>query len=333
MAGLVFAGALAAAAGAPAQDLDLSTVAGQIEPGAQAQMGETKGGDLKEFSAVTDEDIGTLEVGDIYKNNASFFKVTKVSRKGKKGGRFVVQRTSGENSPTRTWTRVSGLGPITVSSRETLWTLYLAGGGIMHPIAMCMVLVIVIAINGLFVFRRKVHCSPAFIAGARAALQKGDIAGFRSLCAGERGLLGRVCGAMTDDSEGADWMALDEMQTRAEMEANKQINFLRIPLKTLSVVAAVSPMLGLLGTVVGMVRCFESIAMESASASKALVLASGIRVALFTTVAGLVVAIPAMIVLFLLNQKLNGITSDCEIVASRFAHIMAKSDRAVTERK
>jgi biopolymer transport protein ExbB len=91
-------------------------------------------------------------------------------------------------------------------------------------------------------------------------------------------------------------------------------------------------MLGLLGTVVGMVTCFESIAFESASASKALVLASGIRVALFTTVAGLTVAIPATIVLFLLSQKLNGIMSDCEIVASRFAHMIAKGEGGDSER-
>jgi len=323
----VGAGLLAAALSVSAQELDLSTVTdagGPAEADVTKQMEETRGGDLKVFTAVTDEDISTLEVGDIYKNNASFFKVLKVNRKGKKGGKFSMQRTSGENNPARTWTRVSGLGPITISSRETLWTLYRAGGGIMHPIALSMLLVIVVGINGVFVLKRQIHCPPEFIAAARDALQKRDLARFKTLSAGQKGLLGQVCRAMLAESEDAGGTSLDEMQTRCEMQANKQINFLKIPLKTLSVVAAVAPMMGLLGTVVGMVQCFESIAFESASASKALTLAAGIRVALFTTVAGLIVAIPALIVLFLLNQKLSAISSDCEIAASKFVHMIAK---------
>jgi biopolymer transport protein ExbB len=228
------------------------------------------------------------------------------------------------NDPTRTWTKISGLGPATLSSRETLWTLYLAGGGIMHPIALCMVVVIVVGINGLFILRRKTHYPLPFVTKSRECLLKGDVDGFKQLSAGERGLLGYICRAMTDESDSAGGLSLEAMQERSEMEANKQINRLRIPLKTLNVIAAVAPMLGLLGTVIGMVQCFEAIAFESASASKALTLAAGIRVALFTTVAGLLVAIPALIVMFLLNQKLNGIVSDTEIAASKFAHMIAK---------
>jgi len=309
---------------ASAQELDLSTIGEGEDDALTTQMGETQGGDLKVFTVVSDDALGTLEVGDIYKNNSSFFKVTKVSSKGKKGGKFRVQRTSGSNDPTRTWTRVSGLGPITVSSRETLWTLYLAGGGIMHPIAFCMVVVIVIGINGFFVFRRSIHCPPRFMEEASARLHQGDLAGFRGLCAGERGLLGHICRAMVDDSAGADVMTVEDMHARCEMQANKQINHLKIPLKTLNVIAAVTPMLGLLGTVMGMVKCFESIAFESASASKALALAAGIRVALFTTVAGLFVAIPALLIMFLFNQKLSGMTSDCEIMSNTFVTLIGK---------
>lgn len=124
-----------------------------------------------------------------------------------------------------------------------------------------------------------------------------------------------------------DISTLDDIKSRAQIEATRQLAYLRAPLRGLNLIAAVAPLLGLLGTVTGMVTCFESLALESASASKAQTLASGIRVALFTTVAGLSVAIPALFVLFVFNQKLTGIMSRCESLTEEFLHEMARMKR------
>jgi len=72
-----------------------------------------------------------------------------------------------------------------------------------------------------------------------------------------------------------------------------------------------------------MVTCFESVAFDAASTSKAQTMASGIRVALFTTAGGLIVAIPSLMILFLSNLRLNSVVSECETYSEQFIHQIA----------
>ncbi len=61
----------------------------------KSEMADAEEGDRKRFTVVTDDNIEALEVGDIYKSNASFFKVVEIPSQGAGGGRFVVERTAG----------------------------------------------------------------------------------------------------------------------------------------------------------------------------------------------------------------------------------------------
>ncbi len=76
------------------------------------------------------------------------------------------------------------------------------------------------------------------------------------------------------------------------------------PLRTLEVLAVVSPLMGLLGTVLGMIESFQQLELAGGSANAA-VLASGIWQALLTTAMGLIVAIPAAIAANLLSSRLD----------------------------
>jgi biopolymer transport protein ExbB len=281
-------------------------------------------GDLKQFRVLTDEDIGTLEVGDIYKNNTSFFKITAIARKGKTGGEFLVQRTGGRMDPVRFWNRVSGLGPMTIASRETLFDTYMNGGMFMHPISFCLLGTVVIAFSNIWVFRHRRHCPPAFVEQARAALATGDVQGFQALAAKTRGLLAAVCRTMALNP---DISTEEDVKVRCESEARRQINALRLPLRALNFFAAVAPLLGLLGTVQGMIMCFDSLGGETASAAKSQMMASGIKVALYTTFYGLTVAIPALFTYFVSNHKLSNIVGESEVVVAEFAHRLALRKR------
>jgi biopolymer transport protein ExbB len=290
----------------------------------KSEMEVAEAGDLKEFTVITDDDITALEVGDIYKNNTSFFKVKAIRSKGTAGGEFVVQRSAGKLDPGRKWNRVSGLGPLTIAGRETLMDRFLSGGVLMYPIALLLLVTLVVAFNSLWVYRRNRQCPAVFVQAAREAIAKGDVERFQGLALSERGLLAAVCRAMTAHLDTA---SADELRMQCEAEAMRQISLLRIPLKGLNFIAVVAPLLGLLGTVVGMVMCFESLAEEAASAGKAQALAAGIKVALLTTVAGLCVAIPALTVFFIFNSRLNMIVADCEGLATEFANHLAAARR------
>lgn len=285
---------------------------------------EMTGGDEKEFKVVTDDDISNLEIGDLYKNNTSYFEVTDISSKGPDGGTFVAKRNAGIQDPMRYWTRVSGIGPGTIVARETLFDRFVNGGPLMYPIAILLLAVIVIAVNSGLIYRREKQYPTRFVDEASQAIAGADVSRLSSLSDGQGGLLAAICRRMVVNFEES---TEDDIRIRCEAEARKQIGFLRMPLRGLTFVAAVAPLLGLLGTVMGMIACFDSLASDAASAGKAQAMAAGIKVALLTTAFGLCVAVPALFVFFVYNLKLNAIVADCESTAMEFVHQLAKGKR------
>ncbi|HEY7904905.1 MAG TPA: MotA/TolQ/ExbB proton channel family protein [Casimicrobiaceae bacterium] len=91
-------------------------------------------------------------------------------------------------------------------------------------------------------------------------------------------------------------------------------------LPTLGTIAAIGPLLGLLGTVIGMIEIFGS---QSSSGSNPIVLAHGISIALYNTAMGLIVAIPSMIFYRYFRGKVDGLVVEMEQQAIKlvdFAH-------------
>ena len=293
----------------------------------KGEMDGMRAGDQKAFTVVTDDNIGALEVGDIYKSSGSFFKVTTIRSKGTDGGTFVVQRIGGEHDPSRKWNRVSGLGPLTIVSRETVLDRFLSGGWLMYPIAFLLLVTIIIALNSVWIYRRGKQCPGRFVEAARLAIGRGDMDEFGRLAMQERGLFATICRAMVAKFHVS---TVADIQGRCEAEAMRQISFLRAPLKGLNFIASVAPLLGLLGTVFGMITCFDSLAEEAASAAKSQMMASGIKVALLTTAAGLSVAVPTLLVYFIFSQKLNLVIAYCETLASDFVHELAVVKRRMS---
>lgn len=308
--------------GSCAQDkLDLGSLAADAGGGPKIE-GEEEGaipGDNKLFTVRTDSPITALEVGDIYKNEDSTYKVTAITSKSDKGGKFTAQRITGKTDPAKKWRRLSGTGPTFIISRVTLLDLYIQGGPFLHPIAVLFVLMIILAINSIILYRRKRQCPATFVTTAESALQTGNLKQFEDLSLANKGLMAFICRAMIDRFE---YSTLEDIKTRVEVAAGRQINLLRIPVKALNLVAVAAPLLGLLGTIVGMVIVFEAVAGET-GAAKASALASGIRVKLFSTATALCVAIPALFLFFIFNQVLNAIISECEMITERFMHLIS----------
>jgi len=320
LAVMMICGLVACTAAAGDEDPDFESLIEDKDEVLKGEMAEASPGDRKKFTVVTDDDISTLEVDDIYKSNSTFFKVTQIGSKGAKGGEFVVERTNGKRDPTRKWSRVSGLGPISIDSRETLLDRFFSGGFLMWPIACLLLVLIIIALNSAWIYRRGKQAPKRFVDAAEHALEAGDIKRFGELAAAEKGLFASVCCAMVSKF---DTSTTEDIQIRCQAEAKRQISVLRIPLKGLNFIASIAPLLGLLGTVIGMIICFDSLAEDAASAAKAQAMAAGIKVALLTTAAGLSVAAPALLVFFVFNQRLNMTISYCETLAGDFVHELA----------
>lgn len=96
---------------------------------------------------------------------------------------------------------------------------------------------------------------------------------------------------------------LEELEILLNQEVGTQVMAEEIYLPVLGTSASVSPLLGLFGTIIGLINCFISISQEKAADIS--VVAPGIAAALLTTLAGLIVAIPAMIAFHYFSNELR----------------------------
>ncbi|MCB9799386.1 MAG: MotA/TolQ/ExbB proton channel family protein [Candidatus Omnitrophica bacterium] len=108
-----------------------------------------------------------------------------------------------------------------------------------------------------------------------------------------------------------------------ELAARKEVSSLWTSLNYISDIAQIAPMLGLLGTVLGMIQAFNTIAFEAAVV-KPILLAGGVSKAMITTAGGLVIAIIATIFYALLRSKAQYITDLIQNTTSRILEALSK---------
>ena len=191
-----------------------------------------------------------------------------------------------------------------------------AGGWLMWPIIVCSIIAMAIVIERLWVYRpRKVlpanlvaqiwqlHQSKQLTAALVATVRNGSLLG-RTLAAG---LVNRN-------------HPREVMKEAIEEEGRQVVHELERYLNTLGTIANISPLLGLLGTVIGMIKVFTAI--TSSGVGNPAVLAGGISEALITTAAGLSVAIPAVIFHRYLSGRVDRIVMRMEEQALKLVEVM-----------
>ena len=309
----------AATADGSDKPLDVSTLITNDEQ-LKSEVEDVGAGDQKAFPIRTEDNIAALEVGDVYRNDQrTYFKVIKIDSKGQRGGSFVFARTNGTSDAGQRFQRVKGSGPATITASLTLIDLYVQGGMALHPIALLGIATIVLSINCFWIFRRRRQIDRDLVKRGNKLLRDGDVEAFAELANERRGLLAVVCRSMV-----VRWRSstLDDIKERVGLTASAQINRLRFPVRILNVISVAAPLLGLLGTIIGMVIVFEGVA-SSTGAAKAAILAAGIRVKLFSTAFALFVAIPSLFSFFFFNSYLNSLISEVELITEEFLHRIA----------
>ena len=307
--------------GAEPDKLDLeSLLTVSREEVLKTDMEEAGEGDSKPYNITTDDDIATLEVGDVYRNDEkTFFTIGEITSKGSKGGAFVMKRTRGKGEPGRRYTRVTGKGPYVVTQRVTVWDIYKMGGPLMNVISFLAAAAIVMTINCIWVLRRGRQIPPAFLEQARAALEKGNMTRLEELTLQSRGLFPTICRAMAFQFHAS---TLSQVRSRVEAAASQAVVRLKIPVRALNAIMVAAPLCGLLGTIWGMYIVFEGVA-EADSAHRASLLASGIRQKLLCTFWGLCVAIPSLALFFTFNQYFNLLVAKTEGLTEQFMERVA----------
>lgn len=159
------------------------------------------------------------------------------------------------------------------------------GGDFMWPILVAFILGLAVAFERVISLTRADINSRKFIVNVKRALDEGGIEAAEEVCAKTRGPVSAVFQAgLMRSGEG-----IDAVEKAVVSYGSIEMSFLERGLVWLSLFIVVAPMLGFLGTVVGMVEAFDAI--ESAGDISPSLVAGGIKVALLTTVFGLIVGI------------------------------------------
>jgi biopolymer transport protein ExbB len=179
----------------------------------------------------------------------------------------------------------------------TVWELAWKGGVIMIPIAIASLAALAIALERAIVLSRG-RVAPAGLL-ERVLAASGDARRATAACQAQPSPLARVLAA------GLSAWPVDrtEVERRLVDAGLREAASMRGRLRALGFIVGVAPMLGLLGTIFGMITAFRTVAASPDSLGRTELLAGGIYEALVTTAAGLLVAIPVMLLHQLLTAR------------------------------
>ena len=195
----------------------------------------------------------------------------------------------------------------------TLWTTIVDGAFIMIPLAVMLIVVIIVFIVKCVVLKRASKLDPSFMNRIRDHVLEGDLESAAQLCRHQSSPYSRlILKGVTRIGR-----PLADIRLAIENAGNMEAASLSKGLPWLYTIAASAPLLGLLGTVIGMVDAFHTMA-QNGSATYIGQLSSGIYQALVTTIVGLGVGILALFAYNILVSSLNRIITLMEARTEEF---------------
>jgi biopolymer transport protein ExbB len=206
-----------------------------------------------------------------------------------------------------------GAGKATLAS---LYELILAGGPMMVPIGLCSIVALAFLVERLTALSPSRLVPANFKEGLAAALELGDKQALAYCEQRPQAAIARVLApALRRWNE-----PRIEIERAAEAAGGREIGVLTRRLRAFVVVTTISPLLGLLGTVIGIIQAFQVLSLTKGM-GKPEMLAGGISQALVTTAAGLCVAIPSQVIYYWLRAKVDRFAGNIEIL---FADVLGR---------
>lgn len=193
------------------------------------------------------------------------------------------------------------------------------GGPLMWIILLCSVVVVGVFFERLFYLHRVSIRVGEFLEGISLLLQRGHRAEALQECMITRGPVARVLQAALQHAD-SNHASLKEIITDAGL---LELPNLERNLSLLSMFAYLTPLVGLLGTVLGLLDAFLAISAHSGYATTAEI-AKGVFESLLTTAAGLAVAIPAFLAYSYLSSRVNDLIHDMERAGIEIVQLLTK---------
>ena len=168
-----------------------------------------------------------------------------------------------------------------------LW-YFTEGGLLMYPLAVLSIISLAVIVERALRLRKSKLLDVPLVESVQTSIEKGNFQKAQTICEGNQSLVAKVLGAAVKE----------KITTKADMETalaesgQRELQVLGNNLAILSTIARVAPLIGLLGTVIGMIGAFEVLSEAGVGKEE---MAKQIRIALITTATGLIIAIPTVI--------------------------------------
>jgi len=192
--------------------------------------------------------------------------------------------------------------------------LYRQGGGFMHILLVCSIGTIAVAVYCFVQISGKKMAPRSLVDRVNSAMASRDVGSAYHACESSPSSYGRVmAGALLKVNFERDLANKASMTDAASEALDEEEHRQMVWVNYLNIFATLAPMIGLLGTVWGMIEAFDKLATTSGDPKQ---LAGGIKIAMVTTAGGLIVGIPAMFFYFFFRDKLQGVMTTVQKHAS-----------------
>ncbi|MCB9426462.1 MAG: MotA/TolQ/ExbB proton channel family protein [Flavobacteriales bacterium] len=191
------------------------------------------------------------------------------------------------------------------------------GADYMSPVLLCLILGLAVSIERIIYLNNSTTNSKKLVEGVEEALNSGGVEAAKELC---RNTVGPVASIFYQGLDRIDH-GVDSAEKAVVSYGGVQMGQLEKNVSWIGLFIALAPMLGFLGTVIGMIKAFDQI--EAAGTMEASLVAGGIKVALLTTVFGLIVAIILQVFYNYITAKIDSIVNDMEDASISLVDLLA----------
>ena len=191
-----------------------------------------------------------------------------------------------------------------------VWQFLVKGGIMMIPLAVCSVLGLAIVIEKAFSLRGRKVIAPEIVSVLDIIKGAGDIGLAMSICEKHDGSFANIIRVGLENRD----LPKEEIKEALEDQGRQEVYALERGVVVLDTIAGISPLLGLLGTVMGILKVFNVI--SELGVGQATALSGGISEALITTIAGLFIGIPAVVAYNFFTNKAEALILEIEKYSS-----------------
>jgi len=234
---------------------------------------------------------------------------------------------AGADAPADAAENAADAAPQAALQVQSVWDFVIKGGPVMIPIIACSLIALAVFAERWIALRKRGVIPPGVADGVVEKLREGGKPAALETLRKRNSPASRVLqAAMKRIGE-----STEAMERHVQEAGEREAFHLRKRLRVLAVIGGIAPLLGLLGTIFGMINAFQTVAISPDALGKTELLAEGIYQAMITTAAGLIVAIPVVIMHHYLASRIDWLVMEIDRVTVDFVESI-NGDAAPPER-